>query len=202
MWSDAIVSDGALSSAAADGMSGCSAQRSVYGCTGSARSAAGAKAPRWGGAGAVAGQRAVRVDGAVSGRAGFYELLAMEALGRAITVPPDPPALKPGGDRLPPKRDRALADRAALIAMTASACSTRWRCGSTTGTPTVRLHTPGGMPERELLDAVLPGLPRRAVAPLRRRSSERNAAGCSITGQRFPPPTWANFSGRLSAFPR
>ncbi|WP_439589926.1 transglycosylase SLT domain-containing protein [Hydrogenophaga sp.] len=77
---------------------------------------------------------------------GFYELLAMEALGRPITVPPAPEALSP--------EEIAAAQttpglRRALIAMKLGLRSE----GVREWNYTVGLHTPGGMPERELLAA-------------------------------------------------
>ena len=78
---------------------------------------------------------------------GFYELLAMEALGRPITVPPAPPALSPE-EIAAAQSNPGL--RRALIAIEAGPAQ-RGRAG-------MELHRgpctqPGGMPERELLAA-------------------------------------------------
>ncbi|WP_439517995.1 transglycosylase SLT domain-containing protein [Hydrogenophaga sp.] len=77
---------------------------------------------------------------------GFYELLAMEALGRPITVPPAPEALTPA-ELAAAQSNPGL--RRALIAMKLGLRSE----GAREWNYTVGLHTPGGMPERELLAA-------------------------------------------------
>jgi len=77
---------------------------------------------------------------------GFYEMLAMEALGRPITVPAAPEALSPeeiAGAQTNPGLRRAL------IAMKLGLRSE----GVREWNYTVGLHTPGGLPERELLAA-------------------------------------------------
>ncbi|MDP3252915.1 MAG: transglycosylase SLT domain-containing protein [Hydrogenophaga sp.] len=77
---------------------------------------------------------------------GFYEMLAMEALGRPITVPAAPEALSPdeiAGAQTNPGLRRAL------IAMKLGLRSE----GVREWNYTVGLHSPGGLPERELLAA-------------------------------------------------
>lgn len=77
---------------------------------------------------------------------GFYELLAMEALGRPITLPPGPEALTPE-EIAAAQANPGL--RRALIAIKLGLRSE----GVREWNYTVGLHTPGGMPERELLAA-------------------------------------------------
>jgi len=77
---------------------------------------------------------------------GFYELLAMEALGRPIAVPPAPEALT-AEEIAAAQANPGL--RRALIAMKLGLRSE----GVREWNYTVGLHTPGGMPERELLAA-------------------------------------------------
>ncbi|MGE0429326.1 MAG: transglycosylase SLT domain-containing protein [Hydrogenophaga sp.] len=77
---------------------------------------------------------------------GFYELLAMEALGLPIAVPPAPEA--PSADEIAAAQANPGLRRA-LIAMRLGLRSE----GVREWNYTVGLHTPGGMPERELLAA-------------------------------------------------
>ena len=82
----------------------------------------------------------------IAGTAGFYEQLALEALGRTVTVPPAPAAptlAEKATARQHPGLQRALMS---IDLGLRSEGVREWHY-------TVALHTPGGMPERELLAA-------------------------------------------------
>jgi soluble lytic murein transglycosylase len=77
---------------------------------------------------------------------GFYEQLAMEELGQAITAPAKPEALNP--------QEKSVAAQNAGLQRALTALSLGLRSeGNREWNYTTNLHTPGGMSERELLAA-------------------------------------------------
>jgi soluble lytic murein transglycosylase len=82
----------------------------------------------------------------IAGVKGFYEQLAMEELGQAITVPAKPAALTQ------PEKTAAAQNAGLQRALTALSLGLRSE-GNREWNYTTNLHTPGGMSERELLAA-------------------------------------------------
>ena len=82
----------------------------------------------------------------IAGVKGFYEQLAMEELGQAITVPAKPAALTQ------PEKTAAAQNAGLQRALTALGLGLRSE-GNREWNYTTNLHTPGGMSERELLAA-------------------------------------------------
>jgi soluble lytic murein transglycosylase len=82
----------------------------------------------------------------IAGVKGFYEQLAMEELGQAITVPAKPAALTQ------PEKASAAQNAGLQRALTALSLGLRSE-GNREWNYTTNLHTPGGMSERELLAA-------------------------------------------------
>jgi soluble lytic murein transglycosylase len=82
----------------------------------------------------------------IAGVKGFYEQLAMEELGQAITVPAKPAALTQ------PEKTAAAQNAGLQRALTALSLGLRSE-GNREWNYTTNLHTPGGMPDRELLAA-------------------------------------------------
>jgi soluble lytic murein transglycosylase len=82
----------------------------------------------------------------IAGVKGFYEQLAMEELGQAITVPAKPAALTQ------PEKTAAAQNAGLQRALTALSLGFRSE-GNREWNYTTNLHTPGGMSERELLAA-------------------------------------------------
>ena len=82
----------------------------------------------------------------IAGVKGFYEQLAMEELGQAITAPAKPAALTQ------PEKTAAAQNAGLQRALTALSLGLRSE-GNREWNYTTNLHTPGGMSERELLAA-------------------------------------------------
>ena len=82
----------------------------------------------------------------IAGVKGFYEQLAMEELGQAITVPAKPAALTQ------PEKTAAAQNAGLQRALTALSLGLRSE-GNREWNYSTNLHTPGGMSERELLAA-------------------------------------------------
>jgi len=94
----------------------------------------------------VATVRARELYERIAAPAGFYELLAMEALGRQVTEPPAPQPLTEE------ERARAASHPGLQRALTAMRLGLRSE-GAREWHYSVALHTPGGKAERELLAA-------------------------------------------------
>ena len=116
---------------------------------------------------------------AIAGPEGFYEQLAAEALGRPVTLPPAPPAptaVERAAVRARPGLQRALQ----LIEWGLRTEGVReWHYE-------VALHTPGGLPERELLAAAAWAC-ERAVWDRCINTSSRTRQLVDIA-QRYPTP--------------
>ncbi|MBA4262892.1 MAG: lytic transglycosylase [Comamonadaceae bacterium] len=115
----------------------------------------------------------------IASPAGFYEQLALEELGRAVTVPPAPPPLtaqETEAARQNPGLQRALA---AIRLGLRSEGVREWNY-------TVNLHIPGGMADRELLAAAALAC-QHEVWDRCINSSERTREVQDHT-QRFPMP--------------
>ncbi len=123
--------------------------------------------------------RALALHERIAGTAGFYEQLALEALGRPVTTPPAPPPLtaaEKAAARAEPGLQRAL--RAIDLGLRSEGVR-EWNY-------TVALHTPGGMSDRELLAAADLACERevwdRCINTSKRTDREVDHA------QRFPMP--------------
>jgi len=115
----------------------------------------------------------------IASASGFYEQLALEELGRRVTVPaaPEPPSVQ---EREAVERDPGLQRALAAIRLGLRSEGVReWNY-------TISLHTPGGMNERELLAAARLAC-QHAVWDRCINTSERTPQALDYT-QRFPMP--------------
>ncbi len=115
----------------------------------------------------------------IAGSTGFYEQLALEELGQKIAVPPAPPPLtadEKAAALSHPGLSRAL--HAIRIGLRAEGVR-EWNYST-------NLHSPGGMPERELLAAAQLACD-RAVWDRCINTSERTRAAIDFS-QRYPTP--------------
>lgn len=109
----------------------------------------------------------------------YYGQLALEALGRPVTLPPPPPA--PTAEELARARDNPGLQRAleAFRLGLRSEAAREWHY-------TVALHTPGGLDERESLAAATLAC-QREIWDRCINTSQRTRLGADMT-QRFPTP--------------
>jgi len=115
----------------------------------------------------------------IAGPSGFYEQLALEELGQRISVPAAPAPLTPeekAGARANPSLNRGL--YAILLGLRSEGVR-EWNYAT-------NLHTPGGMPDRELL-AAADFACQREVWDRCINTSERTKSFTDVT-QRFPMP--------------
>ena len=115
----------------------------------------------------------------VAGPTGFYEQLAMEELGRTVAVPPAPAPLSTE------ERTAALQHPGLQRAVHAIRIGLRTE-GVREWNYTTNLHTPGGMPDRELLAAAQLACD-RAIWDRCINTSERTRVSHDFN-QRFPTP--------------
>ena len=115
----------------------------------------------------------------VAGVQGFYEQLALEDLGQSVTVPAPPPPLTAA------ERAQALAHPGLQRALYAIQIGLRPE-GNREWNYSTNLHTPGGMPERELLAAADLAC-QRQVWDRCINTSERTKGAIDFE-QRFPMP--------------
>ena len=115
----------------------------------------------------------------IAGPSGFYEQLALEELGQRVTVPPAPQPLTPE-EKAAARANPSLARGLYAIALGLRSEGVReWNYGT-------NLHTPGGLPERELLAAADLACSQQ-VWDRCINTSERTKASFDVN-QRFPMP--------------
>ena len=115
----------------------------------------------------------------IAGHTGFYEQLALEELGQKITVPPPPAPLTAE------EKAAALQNPGLVRAQHAMRIGLRSE-GVREWNYTTNLHSPGGMPERELLAAAQLACD-RAIWDRCINTSERTRTVADFT-QRYPTP--------------
>lgn len=124
-------------------------------------------------------QQAARAYASIAGTSGFYEMMALEALGRPVTLPPQPQAVTPS------EQAWALREPGLQRSLQAIAIGLRGE-GVREWNYTIALAQPGGLPDRQLLAAAQLAC-EREIWDRCINTSERTREQVDIL-QRFPLP--------------